>query len=208
VSHLHIAPIVEGHGECECIRILVERVWRELLGGQYVEVLKPIRSTRGRLVKPEEVRRAVTIALQKLENICSTDDMAAVLLLLDADEDCPAHLGPQLLACARNVNPKADVFCVLANVEYETWFVAAAESLGEYLDLSRDASIAENPEELRLAKAWVESRFKGTKYSETQDQPRMTSAMDLALCRRRSPSFDKLCRELAARRIPAETKGP
>ena len=32
-----------------------------------------------------------------------------------------------------------------------------------------------------------------------RNQPRMTAAMDLALCRRRSPSFDKLCRELKQR---------
>ena len=30
-------------------------------------------------------------------------------------------------------------------------------------------------------------------------QPGMTQAMDMALCRRRSPSFDKLCRELERR---------
>jgi predicted ATPase len=37
------------------------------------------------------------------------------------------------------------------------------------------------------------------KYSETIDQPAMTADMDLSLCRRRSPSFDKLCRELEKR---------
>jgi hypothetical protein len=52
---------------------------------------------------------------------------------------------------------------------------------------------------LGLSKAWIEQRFKGTRYSETQDQPAMTLVMDLNLCRTRSPSFDKLCRELERR---------
>ena len=42
-------------------------------------------------------------------------------------------------------------------------------------------------------------RFKGVKYSETVDQPAMTRAMNLAQCRLRSPSFDKLCRDLQGR---------
>jgi hypothetical protein len=36
-------------------------------------------------------------------------------------------------------------------------------------------------------------------YAETVDQPRLTAAMDLQMCRERSKSFDKLCRELEKR---------
>jgi len=37
------------------------------------------------------------------------------------------------------------------------------------------------------------------RYAETIDQVRLTTAMDLNLCRSRSKSFDKLCRELEKR---------
>jgi hypothetical protein len=93
-----------------------------------------------------------------------------------------------------------DVSCVIANLEYETWFVAAAESLGEFLDISDNSSISSDPERDHQGKGWIQRKFRGIKYSETVDQPAMTKAMDLALCRQRSPSFDKLCRELEARR--------
>lgn len=59
MSRLRVAPIVEGHGEYECVRILIERVWHELLGGEYIEVLRPIRQKRNRLVKAEELAKAV-----------------------------------------------------------------------------------------------------------------------------------------------------
>lgn len=109
---LWIAPIVEGHGECACIRTLIDRIWRELLQGDHVEVIRPIRQGRYSLVnKKESLEAAICLASLKLR------------------------------------------------------------------------------ERLTI----------GTKYSETQDQPRMTAQMDLALCRRRCPSFDKLCRELASR---------
>lgn len=198
MSRLRVAPIVEGHGEYECIRILIERVWRELLGGEHVEVLRPIRQKRNRLVKPEELAKAVGLAAAKLANSNSSDP-ALILVLIDADADAPCQLGPQLLADARRAQADADISCVIANVEYETWFVAAAESLEQYLLLS-DAVPVE-PEKLRAGKGWVEQRFQGAgaRYSETQDQPAMTASMNLALCRSRSPSFDKFCRELKKR---------
>jgi hypothetical protein len=91
----------------------------------------------------------------------------------------------------------------VANVEYETWFVAAAESLGKYLQLRPAESVPDAPEDQRCGKKWVETRFRGPKYSETQDQPAMTAAMDFSQARSRSPSFDKLCRELAQRATAA-----
>jgi hypothetical protein len=92
-----------------------------------------------------------------------------------------------------------DVICVVANIEYETWFVAAAESLCDFLNESIAVDISNDPETQRQGKGWIERHFSGVKYSETQDQPAMTAKMDLAICRKRSPSFDKLCRELELR---------
>lgn len=70
--------------------------------------------------------------------------------------------------------------------------------LEQFLELD-DGEIADDPEERGLQKAWIERRFRALKYSETVDQPAMSAKLDLALCRRRSPSFEKLCRELEQR---------
>jgi hypothetical protein len=173
-----------------------------MLGGEYIQVVQPVRQPRGRLVKSEGLKNAMRFALSKLSALPASKDSALVLILIDADEDCPAELGPKLLKIARKVDSRADLACVLINVEYETWFVAAAESLSpQYLDLASDPPPLESPEEAKHGKAWVERRFRGKKYLESQDQPAMTHAMDLALTRRRAPSFDKLCRELE-RRLP------
>lgn len=88
-----------------------------------------------------------------------------------------------------------DAACVIANLEFETWFVAAAPSLASELRLAAHEP-PDDPEGQRLRKKWIEDRFRGARYSETLDQPRLTAKMDLNLCRARSPSFDKLCREL------------
>jgi hypothetical protein len=198
MRRLRVAPIVEGHGEVASVPILLRRIW-EMLGGEFVQVLRPFRMPRGRLVKEEGIRYAVQIVLEMFNDPTASNDPALVLILVDADEDCPRELGPDLWKLARKVEPQIDLICVLPNVEYETWFAAAAESLSKYLDLSSDASPSASPEEARHGKAWVGRRFRGRNYSETQDQPAMTAAMNLNLCRSRSPSFDKLCRELEHR---------
>jgi hypothetical protein len=196
VKTLGIVPIVEGHGEQEAIRILLTRTIQELLGGPYPFILSPIRQPRSKLVsKPRELERAVELGVLKLRQSSPSFEHGLVLVLLDADEDRPCELAPQLLA--RACRSDVDVACVLANPEYETWFVAAAPSLSRYLDL--DGARCDEPEANRLKKAWIEHRFTSGSYSETIDQPRLTAAMDLAMCRAASPSFDKLCRELEAR---------
>lgn len=196
MSRLRVVPIVEGHGEDQAIRTLLQRIWTDLLGGEYLEVLKPIRGKRYGLVREDELDRAISLALLKLGPATSA---GLVLVLLDADKDLPCVLGPELTAKARKSHGNADVACVVANVEYETWFVAAAESLAAYLEIPHGVSIPDDPERERSGKGWIKRFFKGVKYSETVDQPRLTAKMDLALCRRRSASFDKLCRELEKR---------
>jgi Domain of unknown function (DUF4276) len=158
MSRLLVVPIVEGQGEVACIRILLERIW-EMLGGEFIQVIQPIRKPRGQLVKRGVLQEAVRSASIKLRNPSTSRDPTLVLILIDADEDCPRDLGPKLLEFARETNSVVDIACVLANVEYETWFAAAAESLSKYLDLTSFPSAAESPEEARHGAAWVERCF-------------------------------------------------
>ncbi len=194
MTRLAVYPIVEGQGEVESIRILLTRIWTELLLQQdYVAVLRPLRVPRSRIVKSVEIQRAVEFGRRKLRSEAA--DRRLVLVLFDADKDLPCKIAPSVRSMLSN--PGVDVSVVVANLEYETWFVGAAESLGDFLLLPE--RIPDAPEAERCRKGWIEQRTKSGQYSETIDQPRFTARMDLAVCRRRCPSFDKLCRDLAAR---------
>ena len=196
-----ILPIVEGHGEVEAVPILLRRIAETFLSGVYLDIRKPIRIPRSKLVKADELARAVTLAVRKMQG--AGDGRGAVLVLLDGDGEAPCILGPRLLAVAHEHHPDADVVAVVAHLEYETWFVAAAGSLVEHgkLVLQEGETLPEDPEGRSLRKAWVDRhmRDRRSRYSETIDQPRFTNCMDLVACRSRSPSFDKLCRELEKR---------
>ena len=198
MADLHICPIVEGHGEYEAARPLLERAWREIIGGTNVNVLRPIRQPRGKLVKETELTRALTLAAEKLLVIPEDGATRLVIVLIDAEEDLPCELAPRLWkTISAACRPGVAYSCVLANVMYETWFVAAAESLTDFLDLA-EGEPPTDPERQRCGKTWIKKRMRRAKYSETLDQPAMTARMDMNAARARAASFDKLCRELEA----------
>lgn len=206
MSRLRVVPIVEGHGENESIRILLRRVWTEIVGGEYIEILRPIRRPRSKLADRGELANAVKLAWLKLRHAGGEPDPGLILVLVDRDpdRDPPCVSAPRWLENTRAGQPDADVTCVLADVEYETWFVAAAESLRNELRLTPEDVLPEDADGARSGKSWIQSRIKrrGRLYSPTLDQPSLTAKMDLNQCRQRSRSFDKLCREMEKRGGP------
>ncbi|MFG0315999.1 MAG: DUF4276 family protein [Planctomycetota bacterium JB042] len=189
-----IVPIVEGHGEEAAVPHLIRRISGELCSRWDVEVSKPIRQPRSRLLMeatnsgPGYLEKAIRLAELKL---AQRGGRGFVLVLVDADDDCPAKVVGDLLP---RLGP--NVSLVLPNPEFETWFAASAEALDGLLNV--DAA-PETPERDRLGKAWVRHRFARGRYSESVDQVRLAHRIDLAFARERSPSFDKLCREVERR---------
>jgi len=73
--------------------------------------------------------------------------------MLDADDDCPATMGPELLKRARAAVPHTPVGLVLAKCEFEAWFLASAESLAGRRGLPDVLSPPANPESIRGQKS-------------------------------------------------------
>jgi hypothetical protein len=204
---LRVQVIVEGHGEDRAVRLLLERLWYELLGGDQIDVVRPLRQPQGTLLQEAGLKAAVDAAQIKLESRPSDGLHKLVLILIDSEGKCPAELAPQLLRWANEARADADIACVLPNPMYETWFAAAASSLAGVNGLPADLTPPEDPEGHKLGKSWVKKQLR-RKYSEPVDQPRFTAIMDLALCCKNSPSFEKLYRELKRRLPTAPTKTP
>lgn len=199
MSRLRVAAIVEGHGEVQALPILIRRIWTELLGCEFVDVLTPpIRQKRHQLATDKDgaLSSAICLAANKLESSrTELQDPELILVLVDADDDLPCKLGPEMQEFATVARNDFDVSCVVANVDYETWFVAASSSLVDFWKDPDNFVPPTNPEG-KNGKGWVKKRFNGPKYSETLDQAKLTAQMNLAKCREVSTSFDKLCREL------------
>lgn len=188
---MKLVPVVEGDGEVAAFPVLLRRLadWRG--PAHYIEISQPIRVRRDRFINREtELERFLALASAK----CGRDGW--ILILLDADDDCPAELGPSLLERARgSVPPDRKVSVVLANREYESWFIAAAQSLDGHRGFSLDEPPPENPEIFRDAKGWIRQRMAGNIYGTSTDQPAFTARMDLQAAANASRSFRKLCDE-------------
>ena len=132
---LHIAPVVEGQTEQGCVERLLHRIWTEVLASpERLQVVEPFRGHRDSLTHAngEALTDTVQKAVLKLRAAMRRDREARplLLILLDAEGDCPAELAPRLLGVARKaLPPDTPIACVLAKRMLENWIVAGASEL-------------------------------------------------------------------------------
>lgn len=186
---VRIASIVEGHGECEAVPVLIRRIAQTLDPALAISVHPVLRVPGSRLAKQGEIERTIELAARK------NAGQGAILVLLDCDDGCPAKDAPELLRRARASRADIHISVVLAKREYEAWFLAA-ESLRGKRGLPLDLVGPPNPENIRGAKEWLVGRMpRGQGYSESSDQPAFTSVFDMNAARS-ADSFDKCHREI------------
>ena len=107
--------------------------------------------------------------------------------------DCPKTLAAEIIERARKARGDRAIQVVLAKVEYEAWFLAAAESLADHRGIKPDVVSPSNPEAVQDAKGWISKWMEpGRSYSPSTDQPALTAVFDMDVARKRAPSFDKL----------------
>ena len=185
-----VVTIVEGYGEVKAVPILLRRLAERLSPDFVVDAPRPIRIGRYKILKAGELERAVELAARQ----AGAD--GCILILLDAEDDCPARLGPELLRRARSERSDCDIRVVLAKAEYEAWFLAACDSIAGHRSIDESAAPSPEPESIRGAKEWLSAHMPGDQsYSPELDQPAFTAIFDLDSARM-APSFDKLWRDV------------
>ena len=185
-----IVPIVEGKGEVDAVPLLIRRIAWERAHSLLPIVGKPIWVPRDKLLRRKgELERYVDIAARK------GDSCGRILIVLDADDDCPAELGPWILGRATKARPDREVGVVLAKREYEAWFLATLDSLAGQRNIRKGSVAPDDPEGVRDAKGRINAMMgTGSQYRTTRDQAALTQFIDIPAARLKSPSFDKMCR--------------
>ncbi|MFQ6008417.1 MAG: DUF4276 family protein [Candidatus Zixiibacteriota bacterium] len=183
-----IVPIVEGQAEVESVPVLLRRIFGEK-GTYSLQVAKPFRVKRNRIVRHGELERAV------LQSVRSRPGVGGILVLIDADDDCPAQLGPKLLERCQSVT-QLPAAVVLATRELECWFLGAKESLIGIRSIRPDATTPQDPESVRGAKERLNQNMQDRRYIEVDDQPALAACMNIQQARGRCPSFDRFLREV------------
>jgi len=182
---MNIQPIVEGYGEVAAVPILLRRL-RDECQAFGIEVNRPIRATRSQLVREDTLKQRVKLA--QLQEHCG-----AILIIFDADDDCPRDLAPVIQNWANEESGQVPSAVVMANREYEAWFLESIESLRGRRGIRNDAASYLNPEVPRAAKhALEECMIEGANYSETVDQPALTAIFEMERAYARCRSFRRL----------------
>ncbi|MEV5409534.1 DUF4276 family protein [Thermopolyspora sp. NPDC052614] len=186
-----IAVVVEGHGEVDAVPILLNRITAEIMPEVWPVFLRPYRVGRDTLMKQHGIEATVNEITRKF------GDLAGLLVLLDSDDDCPASLGPGLLARVEEARPGLSAAVVLAHREFEAWFLAAAVSLRGCQGLPSDLEAPADPESIRGCKEWLTCRRpSGAPYRPKNHQPGLAQRFDLNMARANSPSFAKFYRDV------------
>ena len=192
MTEVRIAAIVEGHGECEAVPILIRRIAETINPGFVPRVLPPLRVPASRLLKEGEMERSVDLAGRKLQG------RGGIVIIVDCDweDGCPAEDGPVLLKRAVATRGDLPIAIILAKREFEAWFLAAAESLRGKYGLPNNLEPPPDPEGIRGAKEWLSDKMTlGRSYAETTDQPAFVTVFDMNAARR-ADSFDKCYRDI------------
>lgn len=184
-----VVAIVEGDGEVAAVPVLLRRLQLFLTADAAVEIPPPLRVHRDRFLnRPDESKRMLLLASAK----CGADGW--VLVLLDADDDCPVKLAALVKEMAERVIPHRTVSVVCPNREFEAWFLADAASLNGRRGIEvQSGDEPADPDAIRGAKEWISRRIHSGRYRETTDQAALCAAIDIDIARAKSRSFRKLC---------------
>jgi hypothetical protein len=177
---MKIYSIVEGQGDEVALPVLLRRLQNEANTWE-LQFARPHRRHRPELVQKNSLQQAVEFAALH-------GDCQGILILLDADDDCPSTLAPVLQAWAQEVAHGKACAVVMANREYEAWFLASIESLSD----SKGATSHPTPEAPRDAKGQLESLMPGLEYSSTRHQASFTANFDMNAAYLHCRSFRKL----------------
>jgi hypothetical protein len=181
--------IVEGHGEEQAAPTLIRHVARSF--SFHAPIKFAVRRVpKSQLVQPGELERAVEALTRQIGR------SQPLLVLLDADDDCPKDLAENLRTRCQVKHVDVRISIVIAKREYEAWFLAAARSLAGQRGLPEHLDPPLDPESIHGAKEWLTARMPADQsYSPTRHQSAYSDLMDLSEART-ARSFRKFEKEL------------
>ncbi len=149
-----ILSIVEGDGDVEALPILLRRLLFEVKERFEFHIDQP-KNAHGcnNLTKFKGIERFL--------ELCRADSScAAILVLVDTDENCAKDLALDLAARARLLGLQIPIAIVCATCEYEAWFLASLETTANQSikgrdGLTKDAKYEGEVENKRGVKEWL-----------------------------------------------------
>ncbi|MGO9120747.1 MAG: DUF4276 family protein [Desulfomonilaceae bacterium] len=198
-----IVPIVEGYGEERAVPCLIRRWLRHRRLHEFFDVPDLAINAKGCGNLRADYDRARHLGIEHYIRAALRGGPDAILVILDADDECmkrePGNgLGPALLARARQIARHIPLAVVVANREYEAWFLASITSIRAAGLLPEETRLPGDlvPERPRDCKGLI-ANLMGCRYEETVHQLELTAGLTFSpRMKYRSPSYGKLLKDL------------
>ena len=188
-----IVPVVEGDGDVAAFPALLSRILLE--NHNRPDVL--VAHGRRGVVKANGRSNLVNKLERFLQHAQNKPNCDAILVLLDADNDCPVILGQQLSQRCEQMGTKCPVHIVCARQSYESWFLASLDTVKGNSIVPHTATLSGYAEAVQNPKQWITALLpQGQAYKETTHQAAISSFIDLDLAHKNSRSFRRLCHAL------------
>ena len=188
-----IVPVVEGAGDVAALPELLGRILRERFNRPDVIVAQGkngVVNANGR----QNLERKLENFLQHAQNKPQCD---AILVLLDADDDCPVALAQGLLERCERMGLNRPVQIVCAHRSYESWFLTSLDTIKGQRGIGDTAVLSRAAEDVSNPKQWLTNQMPtGQAYKETIHQASLSRSIDIGAAHHNSRSFRRLCHAL------------
>lgn len=185
-----LALVGEGKGEVDALPTLAKRILHSESIHDWNVRQQIIRIQRGLLVDESVAsprRPPRTDGFKKAIALARAGGAEGLIILVDADDDCPVAFGPP---AAEHFKSQIRGSAVMVVREFETWLI-----LSHTPQELANAGI-KNPENKRDAKKLLTKLVPG--YLPTTHQLELTKRINVAALRKVSKSFDKFARDVVA----------
>lgn len=188
-----IVPVVEGDGDAAAVPGLLRRLLVEKFNRYDIQVghgSRGVVKANGRPKLENRLDRFLRHAQNK-------PGCGAILILVDADVDCPVTFARQLFQRCQQIGAKCPVQVVCAHRSYESWFLASLDTIKGRHGIPASATLSGRVEDVSRPKHWLSRQMPpGQAYKETTHQASLTQHIDLDSAYRNSRSFRRLCHAL------------
>ena len=188
-----IVPIVEGPGDVAAFPPLLVKILHQIHCRPDVIVAHG----KGGVVNAQNKQMLEKYLEKFLRHAQNKPDCGAIIVLVDADDDCPVTKFEQMTLRCCQAGLQVPVQVVYAHRMYESWLLASIETVRGRHGISEEASLEAAIETVASPKKWLSDRMPpGSTYKETTHQVSLSKEIDLDIAREKSRSFRRLCHAL------------
>ena len=185
-----IVPVVEGDGDAAALPELLVRI----LGERFNRYDVLVAQGKTKVVKANGKDKLETDPGRFLQHAQKKPGCGAILILVDADDECPVSLAKRLSQLCDQIGTSCPVQIVCARRSYESWFLASLDTIKGQHGIPDSASLSSDAEDVPNPKNWITDQMpNGRIYKETTHQTSLSKVIDLELAHRNSRSFRRLC---------------